>query len=54
MNKEVIYILEDYWFGQWHLIREDTNKQYLEDHAKDLEERIGKYIKYKWQIREKK
>lgn len=47
------YVLEDFWFGEWKFIKEADNKKDLEDHAADLTERIGKYGKFKWRIREK-
>lgn len=49
--KEVVYILEDLWFGKWHFIMENADKKFIEDHVKDMEERIGKYKKLEWRIR---
>lgn len=50
----ITYVLEDYWFGKWHLITTHEDKDFLEAHAKDLEERlkvIDKKVVFKYRIR---
>lgn len=47
------FSLQDFWYGKWIEISNNDDREWLEWYGKDLEQRISKYRKFKWQVIER-